>query len=221
MATRCEPAPGRRSIWPALLLAASGHAALIAALVAGANAQPSLSPPQVLAVSWVGDEPPAAAAPAAAAQPPPSPTRAPARVVARSEPPPLAAAPAASQASEASASVADSAHEPAAASAGAVARGDAAPLTAPRFDADYLSNPAPAYPPLSRRRGEQGRVLLRVLVSAQGTAHEVQLRSGSGFERLDAAAIDAVRQWRFVAARQGDEAVAAWVIVPISFTLRR
>ena len=89
----------------------------------------------------------------------------------------------------------------------------------PRFDAVYLNNPRPAYPALSRRLGEQGRVLLRVLVSGEGRAREVQVKEGSGFVRLDQAARAAVAGWRFVPARQGGDPVEAWVLVPISFSL--
>lgn len=95
-----------------------------------------------------------------------------------------------------------------------------AAVVPPRFDADYLNNPAPAYPALSRRLGEQGRVLLRVYVEPDGSAARVEVRTGSGFERLDSSAISAVRKWRFVPARQGSAAVGAWVVVPISFSLR-
>ena len=95
----------------------------------------------------------------------------------------------------------------------------AAPITPPNFTAAYLDNPAPVYPPLSRRAGEQGRVLLRVHVSAQGGALEVDIAKSSGSPRLDSAAVDAVRRWRFVPARQGEKPVAAWVLVPISFSL--
>jgi protein TonB len=91
----------------------------------------------------------------------------------------------------------------------------------PRFDAAYLDNPAPAYPPLARRAGEQGRVLLRVHVTSDGRADDVHVRETSGSPRLDAAAQDTVRQWRVVPARQGDQAVAAWVLVPITFSLAR
>jgi protein TonB len=88
-----------------------------------------------------------------------------------------------------------------------------------RFDADYLHNPKPVYPSASRRLGEQGRVLLRVFVSADGQAERVEIRTSSGFPRLDQAAEDAVARWRFVPARRGDQAVAAWVQVPITFQL--
>lgn len=90
----------------------------------------------------------------------------------------------------------------------------------PSFQADYLDNPAPAYPALSRRSGEQGRVLLRVHVEANGMPTSVEMRSSSGYDRLDQAALEAVRRWKFVPARLGDKAVAAYVVVPIQFNLR-
>ena len=93
-------------------------------------------------------------------------------------------------------------------------------VTQPRFDADYLNNPAPPYPALSRRLGETGRVMLRVLVDRQGLPERIELRSSSGFERLDKTALDTVKRWKFVPARRGDEAVSEWVLVPISFSLR-
>ena len=102
----------------------------------------------------------------------------------------------------------------------ATAPAAAAPaVVPPRFDAAYLQNPPPAYPALARRLGEQGRVFLRVLVTADGRAERVELKAGSGAERLDHAALDAVKRWRFVPARQGEQAVPAWVVVPISFSL--
>lgn len=93
------------------------------------------------------------------------------------------------------------------------------PVTQPIFNADYLDNPAPAYPPLARRMNEQGRVTLRVLVNVRGTADEVQVRATSGSARLDEAARDTVRRWKFVPAKRGAEPVPAWVLIPISFRL--
>jgi periplasmic protein TonB len=92
-------------------------------------------------------------------------------------------------------------------------------ITAPIFAADYLDNPAPYYPVLARRAGEQGRVVLRVLVSPAGRADEVEIRTSSGYPRLDESARDTVRRWRFVPAKRGDEPVSAWVLIPISFRL--
>lgn len=102
----------------------------------------------------------------------------------------------------------------------------AAPTPAPapalidaRFDADYLDNPKPLYPHASRRLGEEGKVVLRVFVSAEGDAKQVEVKRSSGFQRLDLAAEKAVARWRFVPARRGEQAVTAWVVVPIVFSL--
>jgi protein TonB len=95
-----------------------------------------------------------------------------------------------------------------------------APVTPPSFNADYLNNPPPAYPALSRRMGEEGKVVLRVFVSEQGLPTQVQMSTSSGHGRLDDAAMKTVLQWRFVPARRGDTPVGAWVLVPIAFTLR-
>lgn len=95
-----------------------------------------------------------------------------------------------------------------------------APVSAPRFDAAYLNNPAPPYPRAARRMGEQGRVTLRVHVTPEGLPSEVRLQGSSGSTALDEAALETVRnKWKFVPAKQGGTAVAAWVIVPIDFKL--
>ncbi len=94
-----------------------------------------------------------------------------------------------------------------------------APVVAARFDADYLQNPAPVFPPLSRKLREEGKVHLLVQVSAKGEAENVQLKQSSGFLRLDEAAMNAVRKWRFIPARRGTEAVASSVVVPLVFRL--
>jgi protein TonB len=89
----------------------------------------------------------------------------------------------------------------------------------PRFGVAYLNNPKPQYPPMSRRVGEEGRVLFKVLVNANGDPETVEIASSSGSERLDNAALTAVKQWRFVPAKRNNEAISAYVTVPISFKL--
>ncbi|WP_153010929.1 energy transducer TonB, partial [Aquitalea magnusonii] len=89
------------------------------------------------------------------------------------------------------------------------------PSSEPGFAADYLHNPAPGYPPASRRNGEEGRVLLRVRVSAAGLAEAVEVYHGSGFSRLDEAAREVVAGWRL--SRRG--AVAARLPPVSSFRL--
>jgi protein TonB len=94
-----------------------------------------------------------------------------------------------------------------------------ASLVPPDHRAAYLDNPAPAYPRSARRNGEQGTVTLRVHVGTDGVPTAVELERSSGSSALDAAARESVKSWRFVPARRGDEAVAAWVIVPVVFRL--
>lgn len=102
----------------------------------------------------------------------------------------------------------------------APAKVEAEPVTEPpKFGAAYLNNPAPTYPSLSRRSGEQGRVLLRVLVSENGLAESVQLDSSSGYEKLDRAAIEAVKKWSFIPAKRSNQPVSAYVLVPVKFSL--
>lgn len=96
---------------------------------------------------------------------------------------------------------------------------DREPIIEARFDADYLNNPSPSYPPLSRRLREQGMVVLRVRVLGDGHAAEVMVHQRSGHPRLDEAALSAVRKWRFVPARRGDAVIESWVFVPIEFSL--
>ena len=77
----------------------------------------------------------------------------------------------------------------------------------------------PTYPPSARRAGEEGTVRLRILVDERGIPREVQIAQGSGFARLDQAAMEAVRKWRFVPASSGSQAIMAWTQVAVSFRL--
>lgn len=198
--------------WLALLTAVVGHGVAIAAIVGAVTGPGAATLPTALAVSWQEETAPTPAQ----REPEPSRPRQPPRPRQPQEPLlQTAAAPAETPAAPA----VEPAPPPAAAAKGTTET--APPIVLPRFNAAYLANPAPRYPDDARRRGEEGRVLLHVLVSASGEAQEVALRAGSGFERLDSAAMDAVRRWKFVPARQGGDTVAAWVLVPIQFTLRR
>lgn len=94
-----------------------------------------------------------------------------------------------------------------------------APVVPPRADAGQLSNPAPAYPSLSRRLREEGIVLLEILIKANGTVGEIKLKRTSGFKRLDDAAMKAVAHWRFQPATQAGKAIDFWYEQPIEFDL--
>lgn len=138
-----------------------------------------------------------------------------------------APAPAPSAISErAPAAPAQAAPAPAAAASSATASNSqssnadvSAPITEARYDADYLHNPKPTYPTTSRRRGEEGRVVLKVLVKPDGTAADVLLHKSSGHGLLDDSARNTVTRWRFAAARRGREPVESWVLVPLVFSL--
>lgn len=94
-----------------------------------------------------------------------------------------------------------------------------APATPPLFNAAYLRNPAPVYPAAARRSGDQGKVMLKVLVSTEGASLRVELDQSSGSKSLDGAALEAVKGWRFVPARRGTQNIEAWVRVPVVFKL--
>jgi protein TonB len=89
----------------------------------------------------------------------------------------------------------------------------------PSSQADYLHNPKPPYPPLSKRLGEQGQVLVRVLIGTDGVALKAELKQSSGFERLDQAALAAAMRWRYLPGRRGGVPETMWFTAPITFAL--
>lgn len=225
----------------ALLIATGAHAALLWPLLAPPDLAPRLVSAPVMTVSLVS--PAAASPPPTPAPPAPRLRQQTVPPVAQLKPPPRAVveppavvrtpAPAPAEASPSPAPALASAPATPAVAAQPVAAAPAAQSALPappapsteasvveaRFDAAYLNNPKPAYPPLARRLGEQGQVLLRAYVSADGRPEQIELRRSSGSARLDAAAQETVRRWRFVPARRGDAAIAAWVLIPINFRL--
>lgn len=99
-----------------------------------------------------------------------------------------------------------------------------APPAAPRVEmpsssADYLNNPRPPYPPLSKRLGEQGQVVVRVFIDVDGTASRAEVRQSSGFDRLDQTALQTVLRWRYVPGKRAGVPEAMWFNVPIRFVL--
>lgn len=119
------------------------------------------------------------------------------------------------------------------ASAGVVTESTAQPLVAapipaappppkvdlPSSNADYLQNPKPAYPAMSKRLGEQGKVVVRVLIGVDGVAQKAEIRHSSGFDRLDQAAWTTAQRWRYVPGKRGGVPEAMWVNVPFNFVL--
>lgn len=192
--------------WIALVAIVGLHAALLAWLM-HTGLLPARKMLEVLHATLILPEPPRPRAP------PPEPLRPLRRIPAPTATPVLA--PVISAVAEAPSPVAVAPRPPVV----EVPSPPVMPVTPPRFDAAYLDNPKPVYPPLSRRLGEEGKVILRVFVEQSGQASRVEIQTSSGFPRLDGAASAAVSRWRFLPARRGEEPVAAWVRVPIVFAL--
>lgn len=92
-------------------------------------------------------------------------------------------------------------------------------LEPPSTDARYLDNPRPPYPAMSRRLREQGRVVLRVRIETDGSASQAEVRTSSGFERLDDSARQTVLRWRYVPGKRNGVPEAMWFDIPIQFAL--
>jgi protein TonB len=85
----------------------------------------------------------------------------------------------------------------------------------------YRHPPTPAvYPPRAIELNQQGEAVVRVRLDPDGSAVEIVLFRGSGFELLDRAALAAVRGWHFLPAVRDGKPVAAWVEIPVRFHLR-
>lgn len=89
----------------------------------------------------------------------------------------------------------------------------------PSSNADYLKNPPPPYPPMSKRLGEQGRVVVRAFIQLDGTASRAEVQRSSGFERLDQTAVQTVLRWRYVPGKRAGVPEAMWFNIPINFVL--
>ncbi len=102
----------------------------------------------------------------------------------------------------------------------AVGANRALALELPTSDADYLNNPKPAYPALSKRLGEQGKVVIRTFIGVDGTAQQAQIKQSSGFDRLDQAALATALKWRYAPGKRAGVAEAMWFDVPFNWVLR-
>lgn len=84
---------------------------------------------------------------------------------------------------------------------------------------EYIKTPEPEYPPLAKRRGEEGRVTLRVLVDEKGNPDQVDVQQTSGSSRLDEEARQAILRSQFKPHIEDGKAIAVYTIVPITFHL--
>lgn len=74
---------------------------------------------------------------------------------------------------------------------------------------------------LAKRRGWEGKVLLKVEVLRDGTPGAIEVERSSGREVLDNAALKTVRRWLFEPARRGDEAITSFMTLSIVFKLEK
>ena len=81
-------------------------------------------------------------------------------------------------------------------------------------------NPKPHYPLLARNKGIEGRVVVNVLVSAQGTVKTISVGQSSGSRLLDKAALQTVKKWRFHPVLHNGKAVPSSETVPVVFKLK-
>ena len=81
-------------------------------------------------------------------------------------------------------------------------------------------NPKPHYPLLARNQGIEGRVVVNVLISVQGTVKTIGVGQSSGSRLLDKAAVQAVKKWRFHPVLHNGKAIPSSESVPIVFKLK-
>jgi protein TonB len=89
----------------------------------------------------------------------------------------------------------------------------------PRVDAAHSSQPD--YPPDARRAGEEGSLILQVLVDANGRATDSKLQQSSGSERLDRAALQGVKtSYRFIPGTVDGKPQEMWYTFKFTWKLR-
>lgn len=94
-----------------------------------------------------------------------------------------------------------------------------APKLIPASAIEYRVPPPLEYPRASRKLRESGRAIVRVFVDETGLPRVVQLRTSSGFQRLDEAAMAAVEKARFKPYMENGQATAGWALIPLDFDL--
>jgi protein TonB len=98
-----------------------------------------------------------------------------------------------------------------------------APPAAPKVVSgiEYVRQPVTIYPSLSKRLGEEGRVMLQVIVDTQGKPVSVEIAKSSGFARLDEAARKAMLEALFKPYMENGRPISTSVRAPINFDLMK
>lgn len=92
--------------------------------------------------------------------------------------------------------------------------------TTPEIDPKFKRRFQPDYPPTSRRLGEEGSVILQVLVGPDGAVQDAKVQTSSGYPRLDEAALNhAKRAWKFTPGTEDGKAVTMWHSVKVTFRI--
>jgi len=84
---------------------------------------------------------------------------------------------------------------------------------------EYIREPQPNYPLVSKRRGEEGNVKFRVLVNTEGQPERVEILKGSGFPRLDDAARTAVMGALFKPYMEDGKPLSVWTVGSLNYVL--
>jgi len=84
----------------------------------------------------------------------------------------------------------------------------------------YKKNPLPVYPAIAKRRGYQGIVELKVLVSEKGKVSAIKILKSSGYKSLDRQAVSTVKNWHFEPGKKNDIIQSVWVKIPVKFELK-
>lgn len=79
---------------------------------------------------------------------------------------------------------------------------------------------APAYPAISRRMGEEGKLVLKVELDETGRIEDARVVDSSGYSRLDNAALEAVRSWQCRPSMRNGQPVRAVALQPFNFVLQ-
>lgn len=89
----------------------------------------------------------------------------------------------------------------------------------PNASASYLNNPKPPYPALSKRLGEEGKVVVRAWIDTNGRATQAEIKTSSGYDRLDQTALQTVLNWRYIPGQRAGVPEAMWFNIPLNFVL--
>lgn len=224
--------PSQPSPWPAVpgklrhggavfLLALALHAAVWLLWPAAPSPQPLPMAEPVLRAVWVPLAAPAKPAPPTPPVRPQTPIHRQAPVQAPAQPFAAAAAPAAPQAPP------DPGPAPTVAAPAPPHAPEPLPAPPPApalpqlvsSGVEYLRPPQPEYPQAARRRGDEGQVMVRVLIDTSGHVAQARIETSSGIKSLDQAGIQAVAKALFKPHMENGKAIAVYALVPINFKI--